>query len=753
MQINKSERLGAIKDEVNDFHPLLELLLPKLSRIKEVQYTHGSNEMGADFVISRMDDTFGDIEYIGIIAKVGKIVQDFMSIERQIDECAIERFFLNGRKKIYISEVWVINNSTITQGAQAKIHEKYKTRKIIFIDGARLINLIEQHLPNYWSNVKLAIGDYLYSIWNDNEKTDKALSFQICKHSFYINQDIYEADTIDKKHRKKAKLVNIFDEIIANKILLIEGGMGAGKSKLMRRIVDHFAHPQEYLKNNLIPLVITFKDFIGKYNYNPRTVIESLVPPKIRNDDTNNCHYLFLLDGADEINQSAAELAASVVKVANIIKSESKIKAIITSRWCDAYETNPELSKSLARLEIRPLSNNRIIEFIECLCSGLDLKTRLLEDLRKSSLFRELPKSPIAAILLAQLLNENSKELPANLTELYTKYVEISLGRWDIEKGLQTQKDFEALLNILTKLATYFLENQIQGIAENDALQFFKDYLDVRNFDINVDILFRNLTNRSDIVVLDQNKIFRFKHKTFIEYFYARNMYKQSIKIDSRVWNPYWTTSYYFQVGLRKDCPDLLEAILNVKATNEGERWMRLVNIPNYLLAGFASPYNITQTAIQIAMKEATELYQDIHNKKIVSPFTLISPMRFLWCMQMLIRKNYGYNFFKNALIPATIEIESSGISREDCAISLFFLTIVSRELGVKDCFDYLLKQYSHDLPIEFELGISHEHEGDDDKSILLKKLEKQFTRSLKGNPRLRQQIEELYSSSICKIK
>jgi hypothetical protein len=44
--------------------------------------------------------------------------------------------------------------------------------------------------------------------------------------------------------------------------------------------------------------------------------------------------------------------------------------------------------------------------------------------------------------VLAKLINENPKELPSNMTELYAQYTEISLGRWEIDKGLQTLKEY-----------------------------------------------------------------------------------------------------------------------------------------------------------------------------------------------------------------------------------------------------------------------------------------------------------------------
>lgn len=79
------EKVRQIKDEVKELHPLLEKLFQKMPRYIEMDYTQGNREMGADFVIARKSDTFGSTEYIGVVAKVGDIKQNFTEVERQID--------------------------------------------------------------------------------------------------------------------------------------------------------------------------------------------------------------------------------------------------------------------------------------------------------------------------------------------------------------------------------------------------------------------------------------------------------------------------------------------------------------------------------------------------------------------------------------------------------------------------------------------------------------------------------------------
>src|SRR5439155_18614019 len=123
---------------------------------------------------------------------------------------------------------------------------------------------------------------------------------------------------------------------------------------------------------------------------------------------------------------------------------ESHIRLVVTSRFLKGVDLGTTLQPDVARCDLHQLSMQRTFEFILKMCAQLNVKDRILEDLKKSALFRELPRSPMAAILLARLLNESQQEIPSNMTELYAKYSELMLGRWDEKKGLQSQKEYQA---------------------------------------------------------------------------------------------------------------------------------------------------------------------------------------------------------------------------------------------------------------------------------------------------------------------
>lgn len=73
LDIQKKNRIAAMKDEKKELHPLLNMLLRNLPDVKTVEYTHGVNEMGADFIYSKLDTVLDTLYYGAVVAKVGRL--------------------------------------------------------------------------------------------------------------------------------------------------------------------------------------------------------------------------------------------------------------------------------------------------------------------------------------------------------------------------------------------------------------------------------------------------------------------------------------------------------------------------------------------------------------------------------------------------------------------------------------------------------------------------------------------------------
>ena len=127
------------------------------------------------------------------------------------------------------------------------------------------------------------------------------------------------------------------------------------------------------------------------------------------------------------------------------------------------------------------------------------------------------------------------------------------MGRWDIDKGLESQKEYDAALSIIMDLAEYIIDGNVDDISYDILLEKISDYLIPRNLNIEVDKICKILLDRSGILSKDiLNNTVRFSHRTFAEYFYAlRKIQSQNLDIENRVFSLYWMNIYYFFIGIK----------------------------------------------------------------------------------------------------------------------------------------------------------------------------------------------------------
>ena len=240
MEQLKLDRITAINDEVRELHPLLKQVFSADRSITSYEYTHGNTEMGADFVIARPDPTLGDEHYIGVIVKVGGIKQNYEDVKRQIDECKIERFYDGGKKKIHLTEIWIFTNGSISNGAEKKIHNDYRDKNIRFVDGDKLSVLVDKHASHFWNNVPYVLSEYLNLTHSTLVASESQFSLlPNIPVGDYIPQDLRTLDSADdlkSKRKKSLQRIKLFDAIQQKKIILVQGGMGSGKSSLFRRL-------------------------------------------------------------------------------------------------------------------------------------------------------------------------------------------------------------------------------------------------------------------------------------------------------------------------------------------------------------------------------------------------------------------------------------------------------------------------------------------------------------------------------------
>jgi hypothetical protein len=754
--VEKNKKLDAIKNEKNDFHPVLENLLTRLPNVLQVEYRHGSNEKGADFVFEMQNSLLGSKSYVGVVAKCGDIKQGDYDVDRQIDECFITRTFDGGRQKIRISEIWVITNGRILPNAQDRFNEKYEKTNIQYIQRHNLRDLIDKYLPTFWSPIPIDLALELSRVRNEVEQIDNQYSLlPTTVESFYIEQTLFEPIEANRRDRKmslfkKRSKIDIISAILNKKAILVEGDVGVGKSKLLRNLAKNFSLDTDVRDTSHVPIYCPFWTFQKNYQNNPDKIISEY----FKNFDKQTQILVLFLDGFDESELEIEERVSVLSELRSNIDNTPYVKIVVCSRPLSGREALNDIRSKFYRLDLQPLNFNQVIKFIVKICETISSRPKLLEDLKKSPLFNDLPKTPIAAILLAKLLAQTESEIPSSLPELYSQYSELALGRWDEKKKLQSEKMYEAMTSVLSRLAEYMVENQIRELAEDEVKQRFESYMIDRNYDFTWQELFKKATSRTSL--LTSNPItgtITFRHWSFAEYLCALRKEKdKGLVIDERVFGMYWSTVYYFYFGIKKDCPDTLDELLKINPSSEQQRWGMFVNYPNYLMGAFSTPYHHIKEVFRKTFIDAIDLYFDVRDARLISPFSQLSKMNFLGLFCTIGKMKLGYSFFKRAIDDIALDIPVMFEDDDHRAAAALFLSLLRLNMDEDGALDFVVEEYEKYLPMEMRFLLLWEAKEISAKSDIVKKFEQKISKSLKGNKTLQSDLDKMLKISIRKV-
>lgn len=742
----KIERIKAINDEVHELHPLLRDLFRNIPTVQHVDYTQGNREMGADFVITKVDPSIFVEDYIGVIVKTDQIKQDHEDVRRQVRECALPRPVEGGKKNIHLTEIWVVTSKNITRGAQDVIHSEYKNTKIRWFDSEKLVKLIDSYLPQFWEHVNARVSGYVAEQRHRIEGHASLHSLVSARLAhIQIEQQIQRIPE-EVRHKFRGKLpkpTTLVDQIIRRNLIYIEGQMGAGKSQLLRSAALALCSDESIQKYGMVPKFLTYRELIeGETDLSTiaHSVRESL-------NDSEKTVVLFV-DGVDETLQSLPTKIDFICECAKNVQNDSKIKLVISSREVKETDLSDKLSKHFDKYTVCPLSHSGIMSFIEQLCKQYSMNNRFKADLERSPLMKALPRTPLSAILLGKLIAEEVKELPSTLPELYSKYTELALGRWDLAKGNGSEKEYETISRITSQIAHYMFENDLEVIAMTELKGMFSAYLKQRRTGQDEAVLLSKFLSKQEVLSFDStNDVVHFRHRTFLEFFSAVWTYHEMGKT-AAIGDPFsmeHSAKEYFYLGLIKDAADRIELLRTLVPSEDIDRMMKVAAMGNFLMAAYQTPYVVITKAVYDTILDLARLYDEIVSGQKRSWLNRLPELQLLALFTHMIKSSYSYGFFVDAIKESKLIAETDdGISDEIRVVILFLFDTVLADLHDPTAFSQLVEKYDALSPWAIRLGISLASADAKFVSDATKHIEKRIQKSARHNAKLIEYLEEL---------
>lgn len=538
---------------------------------------HGPDEDGKDIVFIE-DDKFGGTRVVCVQTKKGNLNMS-SAITKNIGiavtqlKMALEApvSLLESREKRHVDEVVLCASGKINKRATEHIVSELQNRGIRFLDAESIIDLIDQHHPLLWQGISFDLFAHYDAIRKhvEHEASD-IIAPSAASDNVFVQLTFYrnKAKRVRYNHRVRNDLY--FEELrvheligLPNDIILIVGDAGSGKSTALWRIAYEIVR-RDRGKGQIIPVILSARevnlkepessDFVSQIKYLSKKL--SSVSDLFTEDDLKHGRIALLVDGIDEVTDTKQRrsLYEALIDFRFIYPG---CTIIVTTR--PDIETESTFKKRGARVyRIAPISWSQVKKIVKQVLSNRPLKDSQLETVTRGAqrVLRQIEEvhgfqlTPLLAAVYAASAEYSRSDVPANITEVFKKYSELMLGRWDERKGLGQQihaplKDF-----LLKKIAYGMHKEKRLYIAEEEFSDRVNQVLKELGHSLDINEIKDELLNRSRLLRTRGQEV-GFAHLLLQEFFAGREIPEPEVMsyIDDR----WWTKSIVFYYGDKAD--------------------------------------------------------------------------------------------------------------------------------------------------------------------------------------------------------
>ena len=227
---------------------------------------------------------------------------------------------------------------------------------------------------------------------------------------------------------------------------------------------------------------------------------------------------------------------------------------------------------------ISEIDFKQALQIVEKLSKKKSLpKAVLRETMRRLQDIHGVTLSPLLVTVFVATSDYSRKDIPANITELFKKFTEMMLGRWDSAKGLGQQYHAN-LKDFLLKLLGYEMHKKgVVSIKEKECIDFFTHELEIRGQrSEDIKILIHEILHRSGLFRCNEGKV-EFRHLLLQEFFAGRGI-QNSSEVIELIKEQWWQRAIIFYFGENPGDNNTLEkTITDLNTSTANERFLATV--------------------------------------------------------------------------------------------------------------------------------------------------------------------------------
>ena len=404
-----------------------------------------------------------------------------------------------------------------------------------------------------------------------------------------------------------------------SKYILLHGIATSGKSTILKKL------GKDFLEKFNSPYLFYFE--LGEVfkKKNGDTIIQEIIS---KYKEVTTLHFdfekisekvLILLDGLDEVpNKESRDI---IIDQIIELKAYNNIQVVLTSRTNDYITNNATIENYFEKFELLPITPSEIIALGEKILGHGSKFDSFVKIVKKGSLLKAFPKTPLTSILLAILFKEkdiNVKELPKNITELYRKFIDLFLNRWDKSKGVSEQFEIQKKEFVLQTIADHMQKNRLISISEEDLETFINNLSKKKHIGGPHDAKthLNNLCERTCILVKDEfSDSYRFFHLTIQEYLAAQKFdYKDDDLLVQNFYDEWWLNPNIFYAGKKTDYPDILQRVSNFELypINAETKFNYVAHASQVLLAAHNLDNDVREKVLRSMIKIFDEFSKEL---------------------------------------------------------------------------------------------------------------------------------------------
>ena len=499
------------RDKTKAFEDMCRILFLRKYKLSSYDYDYNYNQAGLEFepIYDVKSEKWcgAQCKFFSDEANSTKYKQIFKSLKKAFD-------YYKGKLDIVI----IYTNAQLEHiCTEEEIASDTKSIRVSLVREAR-----KHNVDLIWmqaDNIRDALGesanrDLLSLYFCDSRETEFYNSdITVVEKTFFTSKEF-----VDLGIKDNFKLSNFKEEIFENKISLLLGVAGTGKTLAMKKLYMDFSddfyikyHEKETNDQDVyLPVLIRLRECV---NGN----LESLIRERLKDYGLNFSEsiykYIYLLDGLDELSYIHLD---KVVQFIERISCKEEVKSIVISSRIDSNNLSYVYQKLKCKsYEIEKLTRHDIKDYFDK--KSDEKKNKYLEELESSDLL-----DSVDDIFSLTLLWNNIEKIDNKTGKI--QFIELSIQHW-----LQTYSKYAQLpvlepkekqiLSICKETAYEMQKKMLLSLKLSEIQQIVSGYfalvdaIAINNIIVTLTDLFFEKSHSSEDVML------AFRHRRFQEYF------------------------------------------------------------------------------------------------------------------------------------------------------------------------------------------------------------------------------------------